>query len=111
MLHLNKDINVVRQFLEEADIREILSKQIVGNIVNGQEILPTKMFVMIAPKEKNSEEMELVTLIAQSSTLLINKTYSDGSCEKEELRTYYTESMVEQILNIVEQRGGILSLC
>ena len=59
----------------------------------------------------SAEEMELVTLIAQSSTLLINKTYSDGSCEKEELRTYYTESMVEQILNIVEQRGGILSLC
>lgn len=111
MLHLNKDINIVTQFLDEADIREILSKQIVGDIVNGQEILPVKMFTMIAPKEKNSEELELVTLMAQSSTILINKTYSDGSYKKEELRTYYTESMVEQILNIVEQRGGILSLC
>lgn len=111
MLHLNKDINVVRQFLEEADIREILSKQIVGNIVNGQEILPTKMFIMIAPKEKNSEEYEMTSFIAQASTLLINKTYSDGSCEKEEVRTYYTESMVEKILNISTERGGILSLC
>ncbi|MBQ3415367.1 MAG: hypothetical protein IJH39_08505, partial [Clostridia bacterium] len=76
MLHLNKDINVVSQFLEEGDIREILSKQIVGDIVNGQEILPVKMFTMIAPKEKNSEEFELVSLIAQSSSILINKTYS-----------------------------------